>query len=132
MAKGITPDQLAKSGSEHGHQRAVMQWAAQNMQHWPALRWLFAIPNGGGRSAAQAAMLKAEGVKRGVSDLMLPVPRGGYHGLFIEMKKGIGVPSDVSKEQREFLAFVHENGYRAEVAFGWQRAVEILEHYLGS
>lgn len=121
---------LAKGGSEHGQQMAVFQWAAFNRERYPVLRWLYAIPNGGGRSAAQGAALKAEGVKSGVSDLCLPVARGQYHGLYIEMKKEHGIPSDVSSNQKEFIAFVQAEGYCAGVAFGWLKAVLILEGYL--
>ncbi len=123
---------LTKGGSEHGQQMAVFQWAAFNRAKYPVLRWLYAIPNGGGRSASQGAMLKAEGVKSGVSDICLPVARGGYHGLYIEMKKEHGIPSDVSAAQKEFIEFVLEQGYHAEVAFGWEKAVAILEAYLNS
>jgi len=130
MSKVLTPEILAKSGTEHGEQLAVMQWAALNMKRFPELRWLFAIPNGGGRSAIQGARLKAEGVKPGVSDLMLPVARKGYHGLFIEMKKAKILPSSVRPEQKEFLEFVLDNGYQGEVAFGWIRASQIIENYL--
>lgn len=121
---------LTKGGSEHGQQMAVFQWAAFNRERYPVLRWLYAIPNGGGRSAAQGAALKAEGVKSGVSDLCLPVARGKYHGLYIEMKKEHGVPSDVSQLQKEFIAFIEGQGYCAGVAFGWSKAVVILEQYL--
>lgn len=49
---------------------------------------LFAVPNGGQRSAATARILKAEGVVAGVADLILLVPRGGFASLCIEMKAG--------------------------------------------
>jgi hypothetical protein len=53
------------------------------------------------RTPALANWPKAEGMKPGVLDLLLPVGRGGYYGLFIEMKRRIAVPSDVSKDQRD-------------------------------
>lgn len=126
----LTPELLSKDGSEHGHQMAVMQWSAFNRERFPELRWLFAIPNGGGRSARQGAMLKAEGVKGGVCDLMLPVARGQFHGLFIEMKRENGKPSDISQNQKDFIDFVILGGYRAHVAFGWRDAVQCIESYL--
>lgn len=130
LATPITPESLAKSGTEHGEQMALFCWAQINRELYPVLKWMFAIPNGGGRSAAQGAMLKAEGVKGGVSDVCLPVQRRGYAGLYIEMKKAKGVPSDVKPEQKEFMGFVKEQGYFADVAFGWTQAVQILEWYL--
>lgn len=131
MPKQITPEYLARSGTEHGEQMAVFCWASLNRERFPVLRWMFAIPNGGGRGMAQGAAFKAEGVKAGVSDICLPVPnREGSNGLFIEMKRADGKQGDVKKEQTDFIVFVRSQGYRAEVAFGWQQAVKIIEEYL--
>ena len=52
------------------------------------------------RDIRTAANLKKEGVKRGVPDICLPVSRGKYHGLYIEMKAGKNKPS---KEQKEWI-----------------------------
>jgi hypothetical protein len=136
----VTPEYLAKSGTEDGEQTALFCWAAQNMARLPGLRWMFAIPNGGARSPATAARLKATGVKSGVCDVMLPVCALEcnfgpikYCGLFIEMKRSPengGKPADVKPAQKEFMEFVRAHGYRAEVAFGWKHAVKIIEEYL--
>ena len=47
---------------------------------------LFAVPNGGGRSRIESAIMKGEGVTAGVADLILLEARGGYGSLCIEMK----------------------------------------------
>lgn len=74
---------------------------------------LMAIPNGGWRNATTAAKLKAEGVIAGVPDLFLAIPRGEYHGLWIEMKNGkAGRLSDAQKNMIELL---RSNGYKCEV-----------------
>jgi len=135
MATPITPEYLARSGTEHGEQAAVFCWAAQNRTEFPELRWLHAIPNGGGRSMAQGAALKAEGVKGGVADVCLPVVRPGrgntqFVGLYIEMKKRDGVPSNVSAEQLDFGAFVLAQSYAWVPCFGWQQATRLIQSYL--
>lgn len=130
-AKPITPEYLARSGTEHGEQMALFCWAAQNKTKYRVLEWMFAIPNGGGRSIAQAAGLIAEGVKRGVADVSLPVPMLKYAGLYIEMKRATGVPSDVSDEQYKFGAFVTLHRYHWQVCFGWAEAVVCVQAYLG-
>lgn len=135
----VTPESLASSGTEHGEQVALFCWAKQNESRYPVLRWLYAVPNGGGRSAAEGAMFKAEGVKRGVSDVCLPVAKScytldgvfkQYHGLYIEMKRKNGTFKDVKPEQDLFLDFVQNQGYYGCVAFGWLQAARTLEWYL--
>lgn len=114
--------------SEHAEQCALMDWAQMAYGKHPELRWLYATPNGGFRHVSTAAKLKAEGAKAGVCDLFLPVPRGGYHGLYIEMKRQKG--GRLSPEQKDFIEFVQSHGYRAEVCPGWIVARDVLVDYL--
>ena len=69
---------------EHQLQTACFQWF--NLQYPEFRGLLFAVPNGGGRSRIEAALLKAEGVVAGVADMLLLVPSMGYAGLCIEFK----------------------------------------------
>lgn len=120
---------MKKSGtpSEHAEQVTLVQWF--NLSY-PALKGrLFAVPNGEHRHVAVAARLKREGVVPGVPDLMLPVPSDGYHGLFIELKRAKG--GRVSPEQKDWLAFLSEQGYRAEVCKGAAEAIAVIDSYLG-
>lgn len=129
----VTPESLAASGTEHGNQAALFCWAAYNMQKYPMLRWMFAIPNGGFRTKAQAGQLKAEGVKSGVSDVFLPYSVNGIHGLFIEMKKPKADGKAAGKEsdkQKEFGAAMGANGYAYVVCFTWDQASNYIETYL--
>lgn len=82
--------------------------------------------NGGLRGKAEAARLKAEGVKAGVPDLCIPIARGGYHGLFIEMKFGRNKPTD---EQMKWLSTLERNGYMATVCWGAEEAIAVIEQY---
>jgi len=113
---------------EDAEQTALFEWASYH----PELKWLFSIPNGGNRNPREAARLKAQGVKPGVSDIFLPVARGGYQGLFIELKrrKAHG-PSRVSKPQSEFLYDMTEEGYRAVVCYGAEDAMRVITEYMG-
>ena len=73
--------------SESAEQSALFAWASQVSFSYPALRLLYAIPNGGARNKITAAILKREGVRAGVPDICLPVPSGAYHALYIELKR---------------------------------------------
>lgn len=118
-------DMLAKSGSEHGHQRAFFAWLAMNKDRFPNAHLAFAIPNGGLRDKITAAKLKAEGVKAGVCDIFYPVPIV-YHGLFIEMKAADG---KVSKEQKAIIEAFRNKGYAVTVCWSWRAAVQAFEDY---
>lgn len=156
-----TPDQLAKSDSEHGHQVAVFAWCAVAVRFGFAaardplsyteanyaeskygqseavacLKWFHAIPNGGARGdddktrKIRGGNLKAEGVRMGVADTFLPVARGGYNGLYIEMKKP-GAIKQVSDDQEAFRDFVWAQGYGWIVCDHWTKAVDALQSYL--
>lgn len=113
--------------TEHGEQVSLIAWAKENETQWPELRWLFAIPNGGLRSKSTARKLQLEGVKPGVSDLFLPVPRGTFHGLWIEMKARRNV---ATRDQRLFQADMNTAGYAAVICWSFQAARDVIEHYL--
>ena len=74
--------------SESSHQQAVIKWSQQPSvrERYPELALLHHIKNETKEGAAQVAVDKVMGVKKGVPDLHLPVARGGYHSLYIEMK----------------------------------------------
>ncbi|NJK43948.1 MAG: VRR-NUC domain-containing protein [Pleurocapsa sp. SU_196_0] len=112
---------------EHQAQKALFAWAATLEYRHPELKWLHAVPNGGHRNPAVAAKLKAEGVKRGVLDVFLDVPRGGFHGLRLELKAG---NNTLTPEQREWLEHYRANGYAAFEVRGWESAAEHLEDYI--
>ena len=118
------------TASESAEQMAVMRWASYIANRDPRLKLLFHIPNGGSRHPAEAARFKAEGVRRGVPDLFLPVAVRPWHGLFIELKRKKG--GRVSREQREWIDALREQGYFAQVAFGAEDAIDIIIKYLNS
>ena len=76
--------------TEAQHQANVVNWSILHTHEHPELALLFHIPNGGTRDAIEGRHLKQQGVKRGVPDLCLPVARGGYHSLYIELKTATG------------------------------------------
>jgi hypothetical protein len=163
----MTPDELAKANNEHSHQRALFAWAGMAERHgfeaaWDersysaegfaalagragvsVIRYLHAIPNGGPRDGATAAKLKAEGVKPGVPDAFLPLPRGMWAGLYVEMKrpgtektgkrKAVIVDraaGSTSGEQNEWIGYLRSAGYGVAVAFNWREAAKQIQSYV--
>ena len=129
---GPTPESLASAGTEAAHQTALFCWAAlpEQQSKYPQLKWMFHIPNGGTRNKIEAGRLKAQGVKRGVPDIFLPVPHKvlNYAGLFIEMKVGKNKPSP---EQDHYITALKYNGYGVALCYSWQDAAKAIEWYLG-
>lgn len=127
MSNPVDPAKIAQVQTEHAQQVAVFAWAALHFMQYPELQMMFAIPNGGLRDKITAANLKAEGVRAYVPDICLPVPRGPWHGLFIELKKDGG---RVDPGQLQYLHKLQALGYGAMVCVGYHQTVATLEHYL--
>lgn len=113
--------------SEDAEQSRIMEWAHENCARLPELASLVHIPNGGYRSKRTAAKMQAIGVKRGVPDLNLPVARGGFHGLYIELKVGRNKPT---AEQKAWLSALSFGGYKAVVCYGAAESIAVIEDYL--
>lgn len=120
--------------TEHQEQKAVIRWF--NAQHKPLKGRLIAVPNGAHLAGSQAQRsakmnkMKAEGLSPGFPDLFLPVSRGGFHGLAIEMKRLKG--STTSKEQAEWLEWLPTQGYMAVLCKGADAAIETIKGYLAN
>ena len=112
---------------EDSEQIKLFQWAELQSGKYPELRWMYHIPNGGSRNKLEACKLKRMGVRSGVSDVFLPMPKGGWCGLYIEMKAGKGKPT---KNQLEFITAMLKQGYAAQVCTGFEAAKNTILQYL--
>lgn len=114
--------------TEAQEQMTLFSWAAMQSGKYPELNLLYHVPNGGSRHKAEAGRLRAEGVKAGVPDLCLPVARGQYHGLYIELKRQRG--GRTSDHQSEWLDALSAQGYKAALCYGWEQAAGTIIEYL--
>jgi hypothetical protein len=175
----------AKTNTEQAHQRALFMWAnmacnfglsaANDPASYtvkgaakllfdefndkiPELKWLHAVHNQGHGDKIRGANAKAEGVKAGVFDVMLPVSRyagliahrqikeksgwptavpetkQAYCGLYIELKRPKskrGAAGAASQDQLDFKKFVENQGYKAKIIIGWELAKDEILSYLG-
>lgn len=114
--------------TEEQEQITLFNWAAMMEYRYPELRYMYHVPNGGYRNKAEAGRFKAQGVKSGVPDIVLPAARGQYHGLYIELKRTEG--GKLSADQRDWLEFLTAQGYFAVVCKGWEEASHAIRSYL--
>ena len=58
----------------------------------------------------------------------MPVPRGKYHGLYIELKRQHG--GRIAPEQTAWIEELMKQGYYVAICKGWEAAAKIIIEYL--
>ncbi len=129
-----------RTAIEHGIQVGLFDWRAIAVGQLPELALLHAVPNGAGlkhtvkrkacgtkvRYSAEGARLRREGLTAGIPDVAWPVPRGPYHGLYIEHKSEVGPVSD---EQIKMIRLLIAQGYYVAVSRGSAESIELVRAY---
>ena len=108
--------------SEGAEQIVVVEWC--DLSKIPIVH----IANEGKRSAAYGANLKRMGMRKGFPDLFVPMARGKYHGLFIEMKYDKNKPTG---DQKKWLELLASEGYACVVCYNADDAIRIIKKYTG-
>lgn len=131
-AMGATRSRKAskpRSDREFQEQSALIDWSRNPAvrRQYPELKLLSASLNGVKLSKAQAGKAKAAGMLKGESDLRLPVARGPYIGLIIEMKVK---PNKPTEDQLQYGQDMQEECHRFEVCYDWIEAQRIIIDYL--
>ena len=113
---------------ESAHQAQVVEWSrwAYKTGKYPLLNMLHCSLNGVKLSGTQARIAKNQGMLSGVPDLFLPVPKNGYHGLFIEMKSEKG---RLTENQQWFLTNAESVGYKTVVCYGSKEVIAAIQAY---
>ena len=115
--------------SEYDEQVAVFQWAALHENQYPDLFLLTGSIMGGTKilPGILNKMQKA-GMKKGKPDIHLPIARGGYIGLWIELKRRGGPgPSD---DQIRWLIRLGQAGHLAVCCKGSDAAIRVILQYV--
>lgn len=111
--------------NESNLQKSCVRWF--RLQYPKLASLLFAVPNGGARNAVTGAILKAEGVTKGVADLLLLVPTKHHHALCVEMKTPKGRQSQA---QKDWQKAVTDQGYCYIVCHSAEEFVREITRYL--
>lgn len=110
--------------TEHEEQQALFDWAEWQVNIEPDLALMYAIPNGQYRPGQRPEA----GLKSGVPDICLPIPKGKYHGLYLELKVNGNKPTG---NQLDWLDRLNRVGYFTAVADGFDEAVNLITAYMG-
>lgn len=113
---------------EEQEQRWLLDWVWLNAAAHPELALFYHIPNEGKRSERQGYELKRQGMRPGFPDNCLPVPRGPYGALYIELKRTAG--GRVSEDQKWWIDALNRAGNCAMVCKGWESAALAIRKYL--
>jgi hypothetical protein len=84
-------------------------------------RRLFHVPNGGSRNKVEAVRLRAQGVVKGITDL-IGLGDKGFFALELKIKGGI-----VSDDQKLIHQLWTSLGYRVYVAWSYEEALSIIK-----
>jgi hypothetical protein len=122
----VKPRTKRNAQPEAIEQAKVIAWARANERNYPFLWMLHSSLNGVKMTKAQAVRAIAQGMKKGVADLFLPVKKGVYSGLYIEMKSEKG---RTSIDQSKFLTAVSENDYLAHICYSAVEAIDKIKGY---
>lgn len=93
----------------------------------PILSVIFHVENERKCSWAQGLIRKKKGVRAGVPDIIVPIPKGPFHGLFIELKLPGRKPTVT---QQEYMIKLYTLGYCVKIAYSAEQAISILKEYL--
>ena len=116
------------SPSEADEQKLLFGWIEYAEVIHPELQLCFHIVNEGRRTYRMGHELRKQGMKSGVPDICLPVPRGGYGALYIEMKRPHG--GRVSEAQKWWIEKLNANGNLAVVCNGFDEAKDTILRYI--
>lgn len=126
--RAAAPRRRAPTDYEGQEQAAFFWWL--ELRHRSVWEHAYHVPNGGHRNKATAGKLKGQGVKAGVPDIIVDLPRGAYHGLRIELKATPPHDAAVAPTQREWLARLDSAGYCAVLCKGLDAAKRVTTAYL--
>jgi hypothetical protein len=114
---------------EHAHQVAIFKQAALYEPQYPLLALLQGSLAGVNLDIVKAKRAKDAGVKAGFPDINLPVARGGYLGLYIELKTTWG---SVSPAQDRIMNMLTNQGHLVLLLKGYTalKVFEIIIQYL--
>lgn len=120
---------------EHKIQRALFKkWElqARSDERYAAI---FAVPNSSRRGAREGARLKAEGMRAGIPDIIVPIPIPKWGILFIEQKRGADprtgkAKGRLSAVQKEWISLLQALGNTVAVSYSFEETEKLVGDWM--
>lgn len=109
--------------SEDRLQSRVVRYLKDN---YPDIKYCSSIAGAYISSRVQRAKIVRNGYVRGKNDLDIYEARGGYFGLFLELKE----KAYPTQAQKEWIAAMNERGYLAVITRGFTETISVIDEYL--
>ena len=129
MAIPMTESQIQIEAIRQLERLFVLRWRSLCVEYpnGYTVAPVYAVPNEGRRTPRTGKRMKDQGLRAGVPDLCVPLARGGFHGLYIEVKTDSG---RVAPAQRVWLDWLTDHGYLATVCRSVEDIVGCVVEYL--
>ena len=133
--RAATAAAIAYIPTEDDEQAALFYYLDSQTGKYPDLALAYHVPNGANYGpnpklrVIQATRMRRIGLKKGVPDVVIPIARGGYHGLYIEMKR-TKQGSEWTEEQKWYAMALTRQGYKTELCYGATPAIKAVADYM--
>lgn len=130
---------VRRGSPEHDLQTNCVRWFRYQYPFPKGM--IFSIPNGGYRGSKEEYVtgrlnreqltrmrLEEEGLLKGVPDLLIPVPRGEYGSLYIEMKNGKA--GRLSEHQKDRISELQVLGNKVVVCRSIEEFIAEVTEYM--
>lgn len=119
---------MRKRSTEDSELIAFFDWLKWQEKLNPVLKVVHHVPNEGKTTLAGGARKKRKGCRAGIPDITCPIPKGEYHGLYIEMKKDRKQKPSIT--QKELMTILHSLGHCVRMAYTGEEAIKIFKEYM--
>lgn len=114
--------------AEETIQKVVMEWVNINPVTKKYAGCFIHCPNEGKRTPWNGKLMKDMGMRKGVVDLFIAVPRHGHGGAWIELKSACGF---LKPEQKQFLKDMSEQNFYTAVCWSIEEAISVISWWFG-
>src|SRR4051812_31246320 len=109
--------------SEEDIHKTIMEWVRCH----PLLKpYVLHFPNEGKRSLRYGKLMKDLGMRKGVADLLIAMPRHGFNGAWIELKSANGA---IMSHQKKFMEDMHKQNYFTAYAWSIDQGIDLIRWY---